>query len=146
LPDGPGQLVFKAIQAYSNGDVVRWIDVSQPGQAEPAHPAPTVTLTAATAPTGTTSAGNTSASSGSDSMARALGIAGVVIGLLACVLMLTVLRRDRRLTAGASAVAPDDGDGVLAGAKATPRRDQAPANSKAPSNSKASAKPQSRRR
>jgi len=148
LPGGAGQLVFKAIQTYSNGDVVRWIDVSQPGQPEPAHPAPTVTLTTATAPIGTASASHSTASSGSDGTARWLGIAGVVIGLLACVLTLTVLRRDRRPTAdtGASAVAPDNGDRVLAGAKATQRRDQAPANSKAPSNSKVSAKPQSRRR
>jgi periplasmic copper chaperone A len=147
LPDGPGQLVFKAIQTYSNGDVVRWIDVSQPGQPEPAHPAPTVTLTAATAPAGTSTAGHTTASSSSDGMARGLGIAGVVIGLLACVLMLTVLRRDRRLSAdaGARTVSPDDSDRVLASAKTAARRDQAPANSK-PANSKASARPQSRRR
>jgi len=30
LPQGVSQLAFKAIQTYSNGDVVRWIDVPQP--------------------------------------------------------------------------------------------------------------------
>ena len=33
LPSGVGQIAFKAIQTYSNGDVVRWIDLPQPGQA-----------------------------------------------------------------------------------------------------------------
>jgi uncharacterized protein YcnI len=47
LPSGVSQLVFKAIQTYSNGDVVRWIDVPQAGQPAPEHPAPVLTLTAA---------------------------------------------------------------------------------------------------
>ncbi|HEY0937522.1 MAG TPA: YcnI family protein, partial [Trebonia sp.] len=47
LPSGIGQLVFKAVQTYSNGDVVRWIDLPQPGQPEPEHPAPVLTLTSA---------------------------------------------------------------------------------------------------
>ena len=46
-PTRPGQVAFKALQTYSNGDVVRWIDVQQPGQPEPDHPAPVLTLTAA---------------------------------------------------------------------------------------------------
>jgi periplasmic copper chaperone A len=145
LPDGAGQLVFKAVQTYSNGDIVRWIDLSQPGQAEPAHPAPTVTLTSATAPTRTSSAGTT-ASSGSDGMARGLGIAGVVIGLLACVLTLTVLRRDRRPAVGVPV------SGQIPAPVASPANSKTPASSKAssesktPSNPKAPARPQSRRR
>ena len=47
LPSGTGQLVFKAVQTYSNGDVVRWIDLPQAGQPEPGHPAPVLTLTPA---------------------------------------------------------------------------------------------------
>jgi uncharacterized protein YcnI len=39
----------KAIQTYSNGDVVRWIDPpAAAGQPAPDHPAPTLTLTAST--------------------------------------------------------------------------------------------------
>ena len=45
LPAGVSQLAFKAIQTYSNGDVVRWIDLPQPGQPAPEHPAPVLTLT-----------------------------------------------------------------------------------------------------
>jgi uncharacterized protein YcnI len=37
-------IVFKALQTYSNGDVVRWIDQAAEGGPEPAHPAPTLNL------------------------------------------------------------------------------------------------------
>ena len=40
MPTGERQVAFKAIQTYSNGDVVRWIDLPQPGQPDPAHPGP----------------------------------------------------------------------------------------------------------
>jgi uncharacterized protein YcnI len=85
LPSGLRQLVFKAIQTYSNGDVVRWIDLSQPGQPEPEHPAPVLTLTAAAAGAvaGTpASAGGTPSASGPDTTALALGAAGLTTGLL----------------------------------------------------------------
>jgi periplasmic copper chaperone A len=45
LPDTGSQVAFKALQSYSDGTVVRWIDVSRPGQAEPEHPAPVLALT-----------------------------------------------------------------------------------------------------
>ena len=54
LPANVTELAFKTIQTYSNGDVVRWIDVPAPGQAEPDHPAPVLALTAAAAGTGGT--------------------------------------------------------------------------------------------
>jgi uncharacterized protein YcnI len=38
------KVVFKAVQTYSNGDVVRWIEQSAEGAPEPAHPAPTLDL------------------------------------------------------------------------------------------------------
>jgi uncharacterized protein YcnI len=38
-------LVFKAVQTYDSGEVVRWIDPVVAGEAEPEHPAPTVTVT-----------------------------------------------------------------------------------------------------
>lgn len=86
LPQGVSQLAFKAIQTYSNGDVVRWIDVQQPGQPEPDHPAPVLTLAAGDAPTAPAAAGAsaaaTSGSGGSDGMARGIAVGGVVIGLI----------------------------------------------------------------
>jgi uncharacterized protein YcnI len=48
LPDTGSSVGFKALQTYSNGDVVRWIDISSPGQAEPEHPAPVLALTSPT--------------------------------------------------------------------------------------------------
>jgi uncharacterized protein YcnI len=45
LPDVGTQIAFKTLQSYSNGDIVRWIDLQQPGQPTPAHPAPVLTLT-----------------------------------------------------------------------------------------------------
>jgi periplasmic copper chaperone A len=44
LPES-GELVFKAVQTYSNGDVVTWNETAI-GDAEPEHPAPTLELTA----------------------------------------------------------------------------------------------------
>jgi uncharacterized protein len=37
-------VVFKALQTYSDGNVVRWIEQAPAGAAEPAHPAPTLHL------------------------------------------------------------------------------------------------------
>jgi len=42
-----GELDFKVLQTYSDGTVVRWIDLQQPGAAEPDHPAPVLRLSAA---------------------------------------------------------------------------------------------------
>jgi periplasmic copper chaperone A len=40
IPSGARQLVFKAVQTYANGEVVRWIELRHTGEAEPEHPAP----------------------------------------------------------------------------------------------------------
>jgi uncharacterized protein YcnI len=95
LPTGVSQLAFKAIQTYSNGDVVRWIDLPQPGQPAPEHPAPILTLTPAGTPSGASGASGSSAAdtagvaqsdpqagAGSDTTALALGAAGLAAGLL----------------------------------------------------------------
>lgn len=90
LPHDVDRVVFKAIQTYDNGQVVRWIDPTVAGQPEPPHPAPVLTLTAASgnaaaaAPSGaSTTSGTTKAASRSDvSTARTLGIIGLIAGLL----------------------------------------------------------------
>jgi uncharacterized protein len=88
LPSGISQLVFKAVQTYSNGDVVRWIDLPQAGQPEPEHPAPVLTLTPAgpddggDAGTGAGTQAGPPAAAGSDTAAVALGAAGLAAGLL----------------------------------------------------------------
>ena len=166
MPTGENQVAFKAIQTYSNGDVVRWIDLPQPGQPDPAHPAPVVTLTTAKAPAAAVRSSAAPASSGTSGPSSVLGLAGLIVGLLACLLALMVARQNRRLTAGAGlrrsaptatdrgeATGEQPGDRVLAGTKEPARRDQAPAASKAsarrtgPANPKASSRqPQRRRR
>jgi len=82
LPDS-GTVVFKALQTYSNGDVVRWIDPTVAGQPEPDHPAPVLTLTPAA--DATASASSTSAADGDDSTRSdwALGLSGAAVVIAA---------------------------------------------------------------
>jgi uncharacterized protein YcnI len=47
LPTKANKLVFKALQTYSDGEVVRWIEPTVKGTPEPEFPAPTLTLTKA---------------------------------------------------------------------------------------------------
>ena len=46
LPTGTALLTFKAVQLYSDGTVVSWIQVPTKAAPNPAHPAPTLVLTA----------------------------------------------------------------------------------------------------
>ncbi|MEV7613191.1 YcnI family protein [Streptomyces sp. NPDC089799] len=97
LPEDSDTLVFKAIQTYDNNEVVRWIEEPKEGAAEPQNPAPVLKLTPASgdghdggaaksdaksgAKSGEQDAHDEAAPSGSDTTARALGIAGIVVGL-----------------------------------------------------------------
>ncbi|MFI9270160.1 YcnI family protein [Kitasatospora sp. NPDC052896] len=97
LPASTDKVVFKALQTYSDGNVVRWIDEAKPGQPEPQHPAPTLTLTpkagtASAAPAAQNSAAPATAGS-TDDTARALGVAGLVVGLAGTALGVAGLRR-----------------------------------------------------
>jgi uncharacterized protein YcnI len=95
LPEDADELTFKALQTYSNGDVVRWIEEQQEGQEEPENPAPVLALSAAAedghhgaeaseeasqepAASTTTAA----ESDNSDTTARVLGIVGIVVGVV----------------------------------------------------------------
>jgi periplasmic copper chaperone A len=86
------QLVFKALQYYSDGDVVRWIEEPSAGAPEPEHPAPILKLTAASAAgDATTPAANTASTSDTTSTtntrlavtALVVAVIGVVLGALA---------------------------------------------------------------
>ncbi|HEY2833554.1 MAG TPA: YcnI family protein [Sporichthyaceae bacterium] len=103
LPDTP-QLVFKVLQTYSDGNVVRWIEEGSdaPGAQEPEHPAPSIKLAQggedsdAVAPSASPSASAGSgpsvsaASSATDDyaskndvkVALAVGVVGAALGLL----------------------------------------------------------------
>ncbi|MFI8101603.1 YcnI family protein [Streptomyces sp. NPDC086023] len=102
LPEDADRMVFKAIQTYDNNEVVRWIEEPQDGADEPQNPAPVLKLTEPTgeghhggASGGKDDAKQTdakaekdgahgddhaSASGSSDTTARALGIAGILVG------------------------------------------------------------------
>ena len=98
LPEDADELVFKAIQTYSNKEVVRWIEVQEDGAEEPENPAPVLALSAASedghhgasaeeasdesaddakAAATTTEAADTDSS---DTTARVLGVIGIVVG------------------------------------------------------------------
>ncbi len=139
LPQGAAQLTFKTIQTYSNGDVVRWIDVTAPGQPEPDHPAPQLTLTtgaglaggtaAAAAPPASAVPPASGATSASDGPARAIAVGGVLVGLLGLALAGLCWRTAKALTARELPRPALNGDGpAVAGpqsagaARSAPRR------------------------
>ncbi|MET8946790.1 YcnI family protein [Streptomyces sp. NPDC004542] len=98
LPDDTDRLTFKTLQTYSDGKTVRWIAQSEGGADEAENPAPVLKLTAGSAagdddstsasgkagsPDAGSSTGDTSSVvSGSDSTARGLGVAGLIVGVL----------------------------------------------------------------
>jgi uncharacterized membrane protein len=52
LPDDQTRLSFKTLETYGDGEISRWIEIQEAGQAEPDNPAPLLTLkpAASTAP------------------------------------------------------------------------------------------------
>ena len=89
-------LTFKAVQTYSNGEVVRWI-----GPEGSEHPAPTVKLTAASEgerPAPAAPAAASTDGGGSDGLA----IAALVVGGLGLLVGIGALAAARRTRAGAA--------------------------------------------
>jgi uncharacterized protein YcnI len=82
------QVVFKALQTYANGDIVRWIDAPNPDGTEPAHPAPVLTLVAdsGATPTAPASGGGTGAAAPASTSGSSGGSTGTVLGIIAIVL------------------------------------------------------------
>ena len=91
VPSGTSQLVFKAIQTYSDGSAISWIQIPSKAVPDPEHPAPIITLTKA----GTSAASSTATtvavaaaptSSGSGSGTNAWEIAALILAGFAVVL------------------------------------------------------------
>ncbi|MFE9920711.1 YcnI family protein [Streptomyces sp. NPDC005774] len=104
LPEDADELAFKALQTYSNKEVVRWIEVPQEGKEEPDFPAPVLALAEASgdghshgasdgktedaksdestenASAETTATADSGDAGGTDTTARVLGIVGIVVG------------------------------------------------------------------
>jgi uncharacterized protein len=101
-----GSLTFPAVQTYSNGSVVRWIEVAAAGAPEPEHPAPSLTLTASAAPSATPdsqaaqsdsmpgmSSDTSSGSSGSSTASLAVAVTALIVAVVAVGLGVFGLRR-----------------------------------------------------
>jgi len=99
LPTQPGQLVFKALQTYSSGEVVRWIEVPTPQVPDPDTPAPILTLTPATAAAAAGPSGG-GGSGGGSGVAEALAVAALVISVLGLTGVVVLFTRGRRSTTG----------------------------------------------
>jgi periplasmic copper chaperone A len=100
LPES-GEMVFKALQTYSDGNVVRWIDEPATDGTEPESPAPVLKLVAAgatdTAAAGPTATAVPEAAPVADDGPDAFGIAGLAAGVLALIVaMLAYARSGRR--------------------------------------------------
>ncbi len=99
VPD-TGKIVFKALQGYSDGSTVSWIETTE----NAAHPAPVLYVNDAppaaahgtkTAPTvsATELPGPAATASSNDVVARGLGIGGLVLGAIGAVLGVVAFRR-----------------------------------------------------
>ena len=103
LPDATS-LEFKAVQTYSNGEVVRWVETATPGAKEPANPAPLLKLTAAaetkastaTAPAASVVPKNFATTDDVDS-AKTIGIVGIALGALGLLAAIGALLRKRTI-------------------------------------------------
>ncbi|HEX3336820.1 MAG TPA: YcnI family protein [Jatrophihabitans sp.] len=103
LPDAKS-LTFKALQTYSDGSVVRWIEVAAPGSTtEPDHPAPVLDLAASapassapasSAPSGRVTAAASTAKAASNTGPIVLSIIALIVA--AAALGVAVIGRARR--------------------------------------------------
>ncbi|MBM3673667.1 MAG: YcnI family protein [Actinobacteria bacterium] len=93
-------LEFKAVQTYSNGEIVRWIDETPASGEEPEHPAPALKLLAAkkavdTAATAAATAAvpkDIATTSDIDS-AKTIAIIGIAVGALGLIVAIVALVR-----------------------------------------------------
>lgn len=99
LPDFEGAIQFKALQTYSDGNVVRWIEDGE----ESEHPAPTLTLTAGedegetTATTAPAAASSTKTAAKSDvDSAKSLSVVALIIGIVGVLLAIGAFVIGRR--------------------------------------------------
>jgi uncharacterized protein len=99
LPEDTDELVFKAVQTYSDKEIVRWIEPQKEGAEEPENPAPVLALSAAseeghhgagaaeeahaeeTEKAAAQTTDTASAADSGDTTARVLGVVGIVLGL-----------------------------------------------------------------
>jgi uncharacterized protein YcnI len=98
VPHKPAQLVFKALQTYSSGEIVRWIEVPNAGQPRPDFPAPVLTLTPGSASAVASKAHVASPlarSTGTSTAVEVLAVVALAVAAMSLVGMLWVLSKYR---------------------------------------------------
>ena len=100
LPDTATSLAFKTVVTYGNNEADRWIEIPQPGQAEPPHPAPVLALQPAAAvpsaspspsPTGAAATTGTPTPAATKAATKASSDSSTVWWIVAAVVLLLVL-------------------------------------------------------
>jgi periplasmic copper chaperone A len=105
LPDDADSLSFPAIQTYSDGSTVNWVQATPAGGPEPDNPAPVLTLTATEAgsstPTTAPAAGSASSTVKQSDVdnAKTLAIIGVIVGALGLIAAVAAIVTSRRKAA-----------------------------------------------
>jgi uncharacterized protein YcnI len=107
LPEVP-QVIFKALQTYSDGTIVRWIDEPATDGTEPEKPAPVLKLTAAAGAAAPGAAAGPTVTAAADPAGEGdgtwVGIVGILLGLAALVLGLLAYRRSAQTAKSVQAV------------------------------------------
>jgi len=114
IPSGTDSLVFKAIQLYGDGSTVSWIQVPDRAEPNPAHPAPSVRLTAAgggspassVGPTATTPSAPVTATA-SSTPGSGLAVVSLIVAGFAVVLALLAVWLGRPRQIAAAGDSPD---------------------------------------
>jgi len=113
LPDEGDSVMFPALQTYSNGAVVSWVDPTGPDAPEAEHPAPTVTLTAGgdehgggeevtttTTASGSSASGPVETAQDDADTAKTIGIVAIIFSVIALIgVAIALARRSKSTTA-----------------------------------------------
>ena len=102
-PGRPGSAIFRTLQTYSSGEVVRWIQVSSSSDPKPDSPAPVLTITPESS-----SKVSTTSSTGDSMTAERLAIAALVVALLALGGIVVLIVQKREPSGSAASAEPDD--------------------------------------
>ena len=105
VPSQPGTVIFKSLQTYSSGEIVRWIQVADSQNPNPDTPAPILTLAgpAKTATSATTTDSNLGATEG-------IAIAALVLAGIAVIGVAIRIGRGRRHSGVGDAVSGEPAD------------------------------------
>ncbi len=102
-PGQPGSAIFKTLQTYTSGEVVRWIQVASPSDLKPDSPAPVLTITPASS-----SVVPVNLSNGNSITAETLAIVALAISLVALGGVAVLIVRKREPSGRAASTGHDD--------------------------------------